>query len=276
MSVDKQRALQRQQDSPEHVIAAQPASINTPNNLAGSTEAPDTQTAAHAGVKPAGPAARRFSSSKSYQPAKCGALTKELLQQYAVSNTIMITVNDIVTVQALGRHWLRNVNAANITYWLMIATDQATATYLESLGVSRCVMLPGTEGRVKADKAYKWHDLPWIAATWRNTEASAKVGQTMQTPGANTLHQCLLLPATAKAPNISCHRQPPHRQRQHASHATSHRRIATARPQAACPQQKWRQPAQCHAWHPLPWHRKLPLPHVSSMRTTRPTAPAPP
>jgi hypothetical protein len=189
MPVDKQRALQRQKNLPEHLITSRPSETIIPNTSPNSSEAAGNQTTAHVLVKQtAAPAARRFSSSAPPQDAKCGALTKELLQKYAVSNTVMITVNDIVTVQALGRHWLRNVNAASITNWLMVATDQATVSYLESLGVSRCVMLPGTEGRAKADQAYKWHDLSWVAATWRNTEASAQVGTLP--PGACTVRVC--------------------------------------------------------------------------------------
>ena len=107
---------------------------------------------------------------------KCGTLSKELLRKYAVSNTVMITVNDMVTVQQLSRHWLRNVHAANITYWLILASDEATAQYLEEQGISRCALLPSAAGRAKADGEYRWQGKPWIAATWRTTEAAAQVG----------------------------------------------------------------------------------------------------
>jgi hypothetical protein len=90
----------------------------------------------------------------------------------------MITVNDFVTVQSLdGAPLAAQCAAANITYWLMVATDAASARYLESLGVERCFMLPGSEGRAKAEQPYVWHGAPWIGAPWRNTEAVAKVGR---------------------------------------------------------------------------------------------------
>lgn len=173
--VDTQRILRHQEDGSQQIVSPTITATTAPEAAHGPREAVGTRAQPHA-ERPAAAAATQLAEPAAQQTAKCGALTKALLQKYAVANTVMITVNDIITVQSLGRHWLRNVNAANITNWLMVATDTATAAYLESLGVSRCFMLPGTEGRAKADTGYRWHDLPWIAATWRNTEAAAKVG----------------------------------------------------------------------------------------------------
>jgi hypothetical protein len=177
--VDNQRILRRRADGSQHIISHNTTVSAAPEAAHGTREAVGTRAQPHA-ERLAAAAATQLAKPTAQKTGKCGALTKELLQKYAVSNTVMITVNDIITVQSLGRHWLRNVDAANITNWLMVATDTATAAYLESLGVSRCFMLLGTEGRAKADTGYRWHDLPWIAATWRNTEAAAKVGDEHQ------------------------------------------------------------------------------------------------
>jgi hypothetical protein len=241
----------------------------------------------------AGPA----SSQQAAAPGKCSPLSHELLQRHAAQNTVLITVNDIVTIKSLGKHFIRNVRAANISYWMMVggsaclpppptrarrrptypgprapaapglashrptarllqvATDSMTAQYLEAQGVTRCFLLPGSEARALSTAQYRrgpppprwgpkqqhrvtrtralaeawraaamrrrrlpcvlarvlpphthtqthtagavlarmadgalvaqladgprrrcrWHSLPWIDATWRNTEAASQV-----------------------------------------------------------------------------------------------------
>lgn len=210
--VDNQRILRHQEDGSQHITSPTSTATTAPEAVHGLREAVGPIAQQHAG-RPAAAAATQLAKPTPQHSAKCGTLNKELLQKYAVANTVMITVNDIITVRSLGRHWLRNVNAANISNWLMVATDTATAAYLESLGVSRCFMLPGTEGRAKAASGYKWHDLPWIAATWRNTEASAKVPHTLHARCTHVPHACWIL--WLPLPSIS------HSHHQSCSHATS-------------------------------------------------------
>ena len=74
------------------------------------------------------------------KPKECGKLSKELLQQYAVNNTVMITFTDHGMFNMYGETWLHNVRQAGISYWVLAAQDRRTADLLVSKGATQCFM----------------------------------------------------------------------------------------------------------------------------------------
>jgi hypothetical protein len=65
----------------------------------------------------------------------CGSLTVEKLAAAAVNFTVMLMVTDASTAPDLLHHWLGNLQAAGIGYFLIAAADDATSTMLMERGL---------------------------------------------------------------------------------------------------------------------------------------------
>jgi hypothetical protein len=65
----------------------------------------------------------------------CGPLTVEKLAAAAVNLTVMLMVTDASTAPELLHHWLGNVQAAGIGYYLIAAADDATSRLLVERGL---------------------------------------------------------------------------------------------------------------------------------------------
>jgi hypothetical protein len=100
----------------------EPQAGRSPDPLASSPSPAGQAVAAAPGQAAALPQPGSPGAEAAQQPArgKCGALSHELLQRYAQDNTVMISVNDLTTIKKLARHFVRNLRAANISYWLMV------------------------------------------------------------------------------------------------------------------------------------------------------------
>jgi hypothetical protein len=65
----------------------------------------------------------------------CGPLTVEKLAAAAANFTVMLMVTDANTAPDLLHHWLGNVQAAGIGYYLIAAADDATSRLLVQRGL---------------------------------------------------------------------------------------------------------------------------------------------
>jgi hypothetical protein len=136
------------------VVSTHP-SANTP---AAATAAAPTSPALLASTPPAAALAAALAAAAAPAPAPpgpstssrevCGPLSTTLLAAHAVNNTIMLLLSDYSTTPWFFHHWLGNVQAANISYWVVAAADTATSQHMINLGFKdRCYTLRGTEGR---------------------------------------------------------------------------------------------------------------------------------
>lgn len=99
-----------------------------------------------------------LNSSKPLQ-AGCGPLTVEKVAAAAVNYTVMLMLSDYSTPPDLLHHWLGNVEAANIGYYLIASTDDATDEHLTAHGVSsRCYRLAETQHRSTSEGELKLLD----------------------------------------------------------------------------------------------------------------------
>ncbi|WIA11573.1 hypothetical protein OEZ85_011679 [Tetradesmus obliquus] len=102
-------------------------------------------------------------------------LTVEKLAAAAKNFTVMLMVTDASTAHDLLHHWLGNVQAAGIGYYLIAAADDATSQLLVERGLQeRCYRLAGTSQQTQST-GYVWASEPWKDATWRKVPAAQQL-----------------------------------------------------------------------------------------------------
>ena len=70
----------------------------------------------------------------------CRNLSQPLLAKWAVNNTVMLVLSDWSTTPHFFHHWLGNIKAAGINYWLAAAKDKGTSKHYVDIGLySRCM-----------------------------------------------------------------------------------------------------------------------------------------
>ena len=72
----------------------------------------------------------------------CSQLTKAHLTQFALNNTLLVTVVDRLVMQTFGKSWVENVKSAGISYWMVAALDPWTSKLLGHWGVKSCFNAP--------------------------------------------------------------------------------------------------------------------------------------
>jgi hypothetical protein len=97
-------------------------------------------TAAAAALSVNGATAQHHRTDASIASSQaCGPLTVDKLAAAAVNYTVMLMVTDASTAHDLLHHWLGNVQAAGIGYYLIAAADDATSQLLVERGLQeRC------------------------------------------------------------------------------------------------------------------------------------------
>jgi len=110
------------------------------------------------------------------EPHGCGKLSKELLQQYAKNNTVMITFTDHLMFKLFGSTWLYNVQKAGISYWVLAVADNRTAELVTSMKAAQCFMAEEMEvDNLHAD--FKWGSKTWQLHTWQKVLTVRLVNQ---------------------------------------------------------------------------------------------------
>jgi hypothetical protein len=77
-----------------------------------------------------------------HEGTPCPHLNLDLLASIAQHNTILVATADHLVAPAFGMNWIRNVQAAGITYWLMGALDPEASLFFGQAGVRQCVNSP--------------------------------------------------------------------------------------------------------------------------------------
>jgi hypothetical protein len=72
----------------------------------------------------------------------CPALSRQLLQEHALNNTVLVTVVDRLIMQKFGISWLKNLETAGITYGFIAALDPWTSQALGHAGMKQCFNAP--------------------------------------------------------------------------------------------------------------------------------------
>ncbi len=72
----------------------------------------------------------------------CPSLSKELLYRLAKQNTVLVMCIDRLLLRRFARSWVRNVQRANITYWVVAAMDPWSSKALGTMGVRQCFNSP--------------------------------------------------------------------------------------------------------------------------------------
>ncbi|EFJ45068.1 hypothetical protein VOLCADRAFT_94533 [Volvox carteri f. nagariensis] len=94
-------------------------------------------------------------------------MTRAFVQRFTRDNTVLITAMDKLVWKTFGPSYVENIQAANITYWLIAALDPETSLTLGELGITNCFNAP-TE-RLKytgTDANYHWGSHHWSQTTW--------------------------------------------------------------------------------------------------------------
>jgi hypothetical protein len=79
----------------------------------------------------------------------CGPLTRELVQGVARENSVLVTVIDKIVWKCFGPSYVENIQAANISYWLIAALDPETSVALGAMGIRQCFNAPQDRLRYK-------------------------------------------------------------------------------------------------------------------------------
>jgi hypothetical protein len=120
------------QDATVQAAAASPADITAAAQYYNEAAAAAAAVAKHV-IYPAKSAAESGNSNS--PDAVCGPLTVERIAAAAVNYTVMLMVTDASTAHDLLHHWLGNVRAAGISYYLIAAADDATSRLLVERGL---------------------------------------------------------------------------------------------------------------------------------------------
>ncbi|KAF8070925.1 arabinosyltransferase [Scenedesmus sp. PABB004] len=153
--------------------AAAPAAAGSGDLLPGAPiDAPPGRGDAAGGLAPGGAGA-----AGAAPPPGCGPLTAAKAAAAARDGTVLLAVADRLTAPALLHHWLGNVRAAGITYFLVAAADDATDAALAALGLP-CFRLAEPQQRPGrwhggGGDGYAWGSGQWKDATWRKVPAAA-------------------------------------------------------------------------------------------------------
>ncbi|EFJ45138.1 hypothetical protein VOLCADRAFT_106094 [Volvox carteri f. nagariensis] len=108
--------------------------------------------------------------------AHCGPLTRKLVQGVARENTVLVTVVDKIIWKCFGPSYVENIQAANISYWLIAALDPETSMALASMGVKQCFNAPQDRLKYKgSDTKYQWGGHHWSMTTWNKVHIMKSV-----------------------------------------------------------------------------------------------------
>ncbi|KAG1654663.1 hypothetical protein FOA52_003820 [Chlamydomonas sp. UWO 241] len=117
--------------------------------------------------------------------AHCPELSKELLSQFAVNNTIMLTVCDWNIFGSMGINWVQHLKKLGVTYWIVGATDSKTSEYLASGdGKHPCFKFWEGDQDANTNGEYKYGSDHYRQATWRKVTVVEKIVDW----GFNVLH----------------------------------------------------------------------------------------
>eukprot|EP00775_Hariotina_reticulata_P006248 gene6248-6484_t len=87
----------------------------------------------------------------------------------------MLMTCDHSSSPQLLHHWLGNIRAANISYFVIAAADDATSAALVQQGLEgHCYRLSGTHDRTQSS-GYLWSSDSWNDATWRKVPAAQEL-----------------------------------------------------------------------------------------------------
>jgi hypothetical protein len=77
-----------------------------------------------------------------HEGSPCPHLSVDLVAGLAQDNTLLVATADHLVAPAFGMNWIKNVEAAGITYWLMGALDPEASLFFGNAGVRQCVNSP--------------------------------------------------------------------------------------------------------------------------------------
>ncbi|GLI60715.1 hypothetical protein VaNZ11_002808 [Volvox africanus] len=118
-------------------------------------------------------------------PTHCGPLTRELVHGAASENTVLVTVIDKIVWKCFGPSYVENIQAANISYWLIAALDPETSVALASMGVQQCFNAPQDRLKYKGtDTTYSWGGHHWVMTTWNKVHIMKNIYEM----GVNIIH----------------------------------------------------------------------------------------
>ncbi|PNH08211.1 hypothetical protein TSOC_005297, partial [Tetrabaena socialis] len=110
------------------------------------------------------------------QHAHCGPLSGELVQRVARDNTVLVTVIDKIVWKCFGPSFVENIQAANISYWLVAALDPETSVALAAAGVTQCFNAPQDRLKYKGTETkYEWGSHHWTQTTWNKVHVMKSV-----------------------------------------------------------------------------------------------------
>ncbi|EFJ47189.1 hypothetical protein VOLCADRAFT_92385 [Volvox carteri f. nagariensis] len=99
-------------------------------------------------------------------PDGCGSLSRELLAQWAVNNTVMVAFTNSIMFRNFGPTWLHHVRKAGIKYWVLAVADNDTAKLVRNYGADHCFLVHENEiDDTAAD--FKWGSRSWQLHTWQ-------------------------------------------------------------------------------------------------------------
>lgn len=93
------------------------------------------------------------SDGESSAGSHCGPLTRDLVQGVARENTVLVTVVDKIVWNCFGPSYVENIQASNISYWLIVALDPETSLALGAMGVKQCFNAPQDRLKYKGSGA---------------------------------------------------------------------------------------------------------------------------
>lgn len=106
----------------------------------------------------------------------CPALSAELLKQHAVNNLVILTVVDRLSMKKFGKSWIKNIEAANISYAFVAALDPWTSKVLGHWGIKRCFNAPMDKLDYRgSDHDFSWGSNHWRKTTWSKVQITAAV-----------------------------------------------------------------------------------------------------
>jgi len=162
--------------------AAQKAAGSAPQGTGASAAAAEAKPSTTA-TKTEGPASTAVATTVT-PGGECPALSRELVESFAVDKTIMLTVSDWRIFETFGRSWMKHLARIKVDYYLVGATDQMTAAYLASQGRHPCFKFFEDGHGHGTQKEYKYGDVHYNAATWRKVT----VVQQIVSWGFNVIH----------------------------------------------------------------------------------------
>ncbi|KAG2485707.1 hypothetical protein HYH03_015592 [Edaphochlamys debaryana] len=120
------------------------------------------------GLAPAWFTAADVSPARKLAGGHCGPMSRELLQTVAKDNTVLITAVDQLVWKSFGPSFVENIQAANISYWLIAALDPHVSLAMGALGLAgHCFNAPQERLAYKGQSDnYQWGSDHWHRTTW--------------------------------------------------------------------------------------------------------------